>query len=257
MNIEGQRYGRLTVIKRDISVHPSKTNGYYWLCKCDCGNEKVVRQCHLRAGKTASCGCLAKDFQQTPRIDMSGKKFGKLLVLKYFGSSGGDGAIWLCICKCGNEKKLSAGQLNAGGFQSCGKCRRISWSGYGDISGWYWNTLKRNAKKRQMIFDLAIEDAWSLFQNQKGKCALTGVDISFPKSGGWKNRQTASLDRINSSFGYTKDNIQWLHKDCNFAKSYLTPLAFDRICLLRTIQIMKHNNMTNKFINILIKYTEK
>ena len=32
-----------------------------WLCRCDCGNEKVVSLIHLRNGSTRSCGCLARE----------------------------------------------------------------------------------------------------------------------------------------------------------------------------------------------------
>jgi hypothetical protein len=32
----------------------------YWLCKCECGNRKVVEGCDLRQGGVKSCGCLLK-----------------------------------------------------------------------------------------------------------------------------------------------------------------------------------------------------
>lgn len=53
-DLTGQRFGRLTVIRRD----DSRKKAAYWLCVCDCGNEKVVQSCHLRSGATVSCGCL-------------------------------------------------------------------------------------------------------------------------------------------------------------------------------------------------------
>lgn len=57
MDLTGQKFGRLTVIKE------VKTNSKlrYWLCKCNCGNEKIVRQSSLRDGTTKSCGCLTKE----------------------------------------------------------------------------------------------------------------------------------------------------------------------------------------------------
>lgn len=53
LDLTGQRFGKLVVIKE-----VGKLNGYTaWLCKCDCGNEKVVRTNSLRSGSTKSCGC--------------------------------------------------------------------------------------------------------------------------------------------------------------------------------------------------------
>lgn len=59
MNLDliGKRYGRLTVIKRLDSVNYRVR----WLCKCDCGNEKIVKTIDLQRGATKSCGCLQKE----------------------------------------------------------------------------------------------------------------------------------------------------------------------------------------------------
>lgn len=54
----GEKFGRLTVIKR---VENNKYNQVRWLCKCDCGNEKIVLANNLRNGETKSCGCLKKE----------------------------------------------------------------------------------------------------------------------------------------------------------------------------------------------------
>jgi len=50
----GHRYGKLTVIKQEASTDKGET---MWLCKCDCGNETIVRGRNLHSG-TSSCGCL-------------------------------------------------------------------------------------------------------------------------------------------------------------------------------------------------------
>lgn len=54
----GKKFGRLTVIKR---LGKNKANNIQWLCKCDCGNEKILTTAELNRGRTQSCGCLAKD----------------------------------------------------------------------------------------------------------------------------------------------------------------------------------------------------
>lgn len=53
IDLTGQRFGRLTVIERA----PNNGRRTMWLCKCDCGNEKIIRQEDLHSGKTVSCGC--------------------------------------------------------------------------------------------------------------------------------------------------------------------------------------------------------
>lgn len=55
--LEGQRFGRLTVVKRV----PHKRRDAYWLCKCDCGGETITNTHSLQNGHTSSCGCYNKE----------------------------------------------------------------------------------------------------------------------------------------------------------------------------------------------------
>jgi len=52
-DIKGQVFGRLTAVSY-------LTDGK-WLCKCECGNEKIVRGNKLRNGNTQSCGCKRRE----------------------------------------------------------------------------------------------------------------------------------------------------------------------------------------------------
>lgn len=54
IDLTGQRFGRLTVIKR---VENNKYGSVQWLCLCDCGTKKIILGICLRGG-TKSCGCL-------------------------------------------------------------------------------------------------------------------------------------------------------------------------------------------------------
>lgn len=56
-NETGNRYGRLTVLKRA----ENKNRHVRWHCICDCGNETVVRGNYLRSGATTSCGCYNRE----------------------------------------------------------------------------------------------------------------------------------------------------------------------------------------------------
>lgn len=57
----GLRYGRLLVISHAGKSNDNR-NKHLWLCKCDCGNEKIVSSCNLSSGKSKSCGCLVREF---------------------------------------------------------------------------------------------------------------------------------------------------------------------------------------------------
>lgn len=58
IDLTGQRFGRLTVIRSEgKNIHGS----YMWLCECDCGNMKVLNSGELRRGNVKSCGCLSRE----------------------------------------------------------------------------------------------------------------------------------------------------------------------------------------------------
>jgi len=59
-DITGEKFGRLTAIKR-VGSNPKNRNAM-WLCRCECGTEKIIDGVSLRSGNTKSCGCLKKEF---------------------------------------------------------------------------------------------------------------------------------------------------------------------------------------------------
>lgn len=50
----GKKYGKLTIIKHEFT---DKYYNKHYLCKCECGNTKIISLSNLKAGKTKSCGC--------------------------------------------------------------------------------------------------------------------------------------------------------------------------------------------------------
>lgn len=67
IDITGKKYGRLTVISRagTFSWNGSAKESQ-WLCRCDCGVEKVLSKSRLRGG-TQSCGCLYRETRHNKR----------------------------------------------------------------------------------------------------------------------------------------------------------------------------------------------
>lgn len=58
LKLEGMRFGRLVVTRREVN---KINNRALFLCKCDCGNEKIIRSDALQSGVSTSCGCYHKE----------------------------------------------------------------------------------------------------------------------------------------------------------------------------------------------------
>ena len=117
LDLIGKRFGKLTV----VSLAEGTKNGYLcWLCKCDCGNEKIVTSQALRIGHTKSCGCLKEG-----RIEVLGMKFGKLSVLEQIPTGEGEDKLYRCRCECGREVFARRKELLLFSKRSCGCARRV------------------------------------------------------------------------------------------------------------------------------------
>ena len=55
LELEGQRFGHLTVLKR---LDERENRYIMWLCRCDCGNEIKVNTRRLVRGTVDNCGCI-------------------------------------------------------------------------------------------------------------------------------------------------------------------------------------------------------
>jgi hypothetical protein len=110
LDLTGQRFGRWTVISLDRVDQQT-----FWLCRCDCGTESVVRGGALARGHSRSCGCL-----QLKRRDLTGQKFGRWTVVAFAGVNQRRNACWLCRCDCGEQKVVEGKNLRSGNSRSCG-----------------------------------------------------------------------------------------------------------------------------------------
>ena len=120
-DLTGKRFGRLTVVERV----DNKDDAVRYLCRCDCGNEVVVRAASLMANFTKSCGCLKNELSSERfSLKLDGRKFGKLTVVKragtFVGSDGSKYSQWECLCDCGTTVVVVGHSLVSGRVTSCG-----------------------------------------------------------------------------------------------------------------------------------------
>ncbi len=89
-------------------------------------------------------------------------------------------------------------------------------------------------KKRNKDYNISLEDLKEQWDKQNGKCAYSNVDLIHPKQKDNSHIYTASLDRIDSSLGYVKGNIQFVSIALNHMKSSMNELELNEL-----LQILK------------------
>lgn len=243
----GSKIGMLTVLKKGdgkVIGKKKQIRRCTYVCRCDCGNELEVLGSNLRRKNpnTTSCGCKFLESTKYNFKDLTGKKFGQLTVLQRLPEyTKTRGALWECICECGNKTKLSSNSLTSGNSVTCGDKSRHEGTvldtknlRFGDLPAVHLSSIKQNATKRNLIFDVTGEYLWDLFIKQDRKCAVSNIDLTFTEhrnSHKFRNETTASLDRIDSSKGYVVGNVRWVHKDINKMLSNYGDKKFIDYCI--------------------------
>ncbi len=116
-DLTGQQFGSLTVLRR---VENDKNNKVQWLCRCECGQECVVKSAALKTGHKSSCGCKRYAISYNGK-DLTGQRFGRFTVLyRSEQDKKGQGVTWHCRCDCGKEVDVPACSLSRGLIRSCG-----------------------------------------------------------------------------------------------------------------------------------------
>lgn len=119
----------------------------------------------------------------------------------------------------------------------------VGHQGTGDLTKVQLYRIKVGCNIRNKEWDndyMTTDNLWNLMIEQDHKCKLSGVDISLSKGenvpmitdksnldySGWN----ASLDRIDSSKGYIKGNVQWVHRHVNIMKNVYSQDYFISLC---------------------------
>ena len=214
----GMRFGKLVVSKQVERKPNDKDKHYKWLCKCDCGNEIVVRSSDLRRGRIKSCGCLKYEIK-----DIKGQRFGRLVALEHVGFSSNRVTLWKCRCDCGNTIIVREGNLHSGKSQSCG-CLNVERTKEANLRHGMAHTRLYNiwSKMKERCYNTTRK----AYKNYGGK----GVHVcdewrnDFQKFYDWAinngYKENLTIDRINSNGNYDPVNCRWVTLSENVRLKY-------------------------------------
>ena len=140
------------------------------------------------------------------KLDLAGKKFGRLTLIEVIGVNLSKQRIWKCRCDCGQEHSASQAHITKGKTTSCGcfrreratrhnSCRTPEWFAYQHAKA----RCKPTASKHEHYFDRGILFKFSSFEE-------------FFRDIGKRPSPKHSLDRRDNDKGYEIGNVRWATK---------------------------------------------
>lgn len=120
------RIGSILVLEElETHITPNGSRQRVFKCKCDCGNIFDIRLSNLK-----KMTCCSKCSSKKRRKDITGKRYGKLVVVAmaedYISPSNNRLARCKCICDCGKEILVNVSDLSTGKTKSCGCIKNTS-----------------------------------------------------------------------------------------------------------------------------------
>lgn len=169
---------------------------------------------------TNECNDIYEKIKKLPHnfIDLSGQKFGRLIVVSRGQNDKYGKTKWICKCNCGNEKIVSIRELKTGHSKSCG-CLRQETTTKRNLKRpyhWIYIMLKGQAKYAEKNCTITYDDILDFVKIDK--CHYCNTEIIWSKHGTNKNYHSYRLDRKDNNMGYTKDNCVVCCKICNKVK---------------------------------------
>ena len=266
---EGERYGRLTIIREVEPAGSSHKRVRRFLCRCDCGNEIICRLPNLKSGTTKSCGCYRK-FVSSNRRDCHHLQNTRIYRIwcgmkrrcynkhnEHFDRYGGRGIIVCDEWKTdfmnfydwamsnGYDDKLSIDRINNEGNYEPSNCR--------------W------ANQKQQIVNSTAAIKCSLGGNIVSLSDIADIlGVSFKRirrivymlNNGYDMNEILSLSKKDDSFMFAEETDAKKKQVVDLKIKWITPKPFDRVITRKayddiwTANIFSHMNSCGEYVTI-------
>lgn len=205
----GRKFGRLTIIK--YIPRENKKERLKVECLCDCGNKRICVFKSLRSGIITTCGCNMDKVKEYCDSFIN-KKYNRLTIVKFVGSTKHQKRLVQCKCDCGNNTTVTLTSVTNGYVKSCG-------------------CLQKEAGHKMLFVDgRTKERLHSIYWGMKDRCYNSHSDaykhygergikvcdewledyLNFKKwalNNGYSDE--LSIDRINVNGNYEPSNCRW------------------------------------------------
>jgi len=202
----GQVHNRLTI----IGTTKDKRAHLQYLCRCECGKEVAVYSTTLKKGNGCrKCSCIGRVYKK-PNSNCA--KCGIAITDRRI-----DSRYCSVACRLENAKDNYRNLRKESVFHTLRGIVTCS---------------RMRCKRRGREHDLDTDYLMELLGKQEGRCAISGRLMLASQAGNRRqtHKDTVSVDRIDSSRGYTKDNVQLVTVLCNTAKSSFSMQDFLEMC---------------------------
>ena len=154
-------------------------------------------------------------------IDMTGQRFGRLVVVEYSGKTNKNVCLWRCKCDCGREKIVARKNLMGGGTRSCGCLWNDRPQRHGDAARGGRTKLYNIWVSMRQRCSNPDSPAWKWYGG-KGICVCQEWD-TYDKFREWALStgyiEGLSIDRIDSNGNYEPNNCRWIPLEENAARA--------------------------------------
>ncbi len=182
--------------------------------------------------------------------DITGRKFGRYIVISYQGKNLHNQSLWACVCTCGSKKIVTGFKLKNGGLKSCG-CYKKEMAGRQRITHGLTNCSEHISWMK--LKERCLNPKSPAFKNYGGRgikvCSRWLHSFSnFFEDMGKKPTSRHSIDRINNDGDYEPLNCKWStsKEQANNRRSHEVRWNGKQIALLN---LCRENNIKQSIVH--------